>query len=101
MVVDLNIDTQKIKKAGVEIIELSFEAIEIINSFYTRINNIPTKTREWVGKESEYYSYLCLNEKEQYIKFLNSLKSLGESLITYSNDLEGRANSVEGELCQK
>lgn len=101
MVIDINVDTQKIKQSGNEIIELSFELIEIINSFYGRINNIPTKTREWVGKESEYYSQLCQNEKIEYIKFFNSIRQLGESLVTYSNNLEERANSVEGELCQK
>lgn len=99
--ISVNIDTVKIKEAGKDIKELSFELLNLINDFYGRINNIPTKTREWVGKESVSFVQLCMSEKEEYLRFINSLKLLGESLIVYSDSLEGRVRGVENELCQK
>lgn len=101
MIVNLNTDTKKLKEAGTNIVDLSFELLDVINSFYDRIGNIPTKTREWVGKESLSYTKLCISEKDEYVKFINSLKLVGENLILFSNDFENRINAVEEELCQK
>ncbi len=101
MVINFNTDTVKLREAGTNIVDLSFELLELINNFYERINNIPTKTREWVGKEALNYSRLCISEKEEYLKYINSLKLIGENLISLANQLENRTNLVEEELCQR
>jgi len=101
MVININTDTKKIEEAGMNIVDLSFELLDIINGFYERISNVPIKTREWVGKEAISYTKLCVSEKEEYVKLINSLKIIGESLINFSNNLENRVSSMEDELCQK
>lgn len=101
MNINLNIDTKKINEAGTNIVDLSFDLLDIINNFYERINNIPTKTGEWVGKESVYFASLCMVEKEEYVKFISSLKAFGENLISFATNIDNQVNCVENELCQK
>lgn len=98
MTTNIDIDTKKIKEAGNNIVNLSFELIEILNNFYRRIDEIPIKTREWVGSKAIDYTKLCDIEKEEYMKYINSLKLLGNSLVTYSENLDNIAKKVEEEL---
>lgn len=85
----INVNIEKIKDSGQDIKNLSFEFNNLINGFYNRINLIPIKTNEWIGKNSKEFVRLCMLEKGTYIKYGNSLKELGESLIKYSEELEG------------
>ena len=97
----INVDIEKVKNAGKDIISLSSALTNMVDNFYSRISDIPEKTKEWVGVESEKYVQLCLREQEVYINLFNSLSLLGESLVSYSEDLEAMVNSMDDVLCQK
>lgn len=85
----INVNIEKVKESGKDLKELSFEFNNLINDFYNRINLIPVKTNEWTGKSSTEFVRLCMLERGTYIKYGNNLKELGESLIKYSEELEG------------
>lgn len=92
---NIKIESKKIKDAGKDIVELSYDFINLVNSFYNRIGKIPTATHEWVGEESLTYVKMCLSEKEDYLKFADSLKSLGNSLVDFSDKVEERTKEVK------
>ena len=91
----INVNIEKIKESGKDIKELSFEFINLIDDFYNRINLISTKTNEWIGSSSVEFIRWCMLEKSSYIKYGNSLKELGESLVKYSEELVDRKKDSE------
>ena len=95
---NIKVDTKKIKNAGNDIKDLSYEFINLINSFYSRINKIPTATHEWVGDESLTYVKMCMSEKENYLRFADSLKSLGNNLVDFSDKIDDTIREVNDEL---
>ena len=95
---NLNVETNKIREAGSTIVDLSFDFIRLVNDFYNRINVIPSITNEWVGHESVNYVKMCMSEKENYFRYANSLKTLGNCLLEFSDKLDELAKEVEDDL---
>ena len=82
---NLIVDTKKLKESGEDIIRLTREMNEEINSLFSRISNMNTITREWIGLASAEFIKRSNIEKIQYIKFINSLNKYGQFLIEAAN----------------
>ena len=82
---NLIVDTKKLKESGEDIIRLTREMNEEINSLFSRISNMNTITREWIGSASAEFIKRSNIEKIQYIKFINSLNKYGQFLIEAAN----------------
>lgn len=95
---NINVDIEKMRESGKDLQNLSIEFISLINDFYNRINKIPTITKEWIGPTASNYVKVCLAEKENYLKYGNSLKQLGGVLVDYSYKLDDRVKSTEEDL---
>ena len=64
----INNDTNKMRECGKEIIELSKSAEEIIDEISELLENMPTKTAEWVGPSANTFANIVNSKKKQYIK---------------------------------
>jgi hypothetical protein len=91
----MNIDTTKIKQSGYDILKLSYELNEIIENLYSKINNMPVLTGEWVGASAQLFAKQANNvEKKDAIAIKDTLKKFGEELIASAEryDTEIRKN---------
>lgn len=85
---NLIVDTKKLNESGQDIIRLTREMNEEINSLFSRISSMNTITREWIGSASAEFIKRSNIEKIQYIKLINSLNKYGQFLIDASNDYD-------------
>ena len=90
----IDIDTIKIRECGKDIISLSIEMKEIIDTMFKRINNINISTGEWLGDSADLYIKEALIDKIQYLNMQDSIYKNGKYLIEYSDNMERIANEV-------
>lgn len=85
----INIDTEKVKKSGQDIVRLSEELNEIIESMYYKICNMPTLTGEWVGGAAELFvKQANIIEKKDALDVKQTLKKFGNELINCAEKYE-------------
>ena len=84
----INIDTNKLKKSGNDIIKLSQDLQELYNSMYDRINNMPTVTGEWLGNSAIEYAKNAMKEKIEVVDFKNQLYTFGDIMVKCANHYE-------------
>lgn len=84
----LSVDTEKIKKSGLDIVKLSNDFSEIVENLYSKIYNMPFVTGEWVGASAEYFSKTAILEKKDVVLFSNLLHKFGEELIDSAEKYE-------------
>lgn len=90
----MNIDTDRIKKCGNDIIKLSNDLNEIIEVLYSRINNMPIKTGEWVGQSAKNFAIKANKEKVDMIELKNKIFGFGNVLIECAEKYETGINKV-------
>lgn len=92
----IDFDTLKIKEIGNDIIELSGELNNALESLYSRMENMPTKTKEWIGKSANDYVKILKKEKERYMDFKDTICDYGEYLVDLSTriDIVNKKNSM-------
>lgn len=69
-------------------IKKSLEEIEYeINKMFDRLENVPTDTKEWVGASSIKYFSIVAQDRDKYLSFVKSLKSLNNEVINDMNQV--------------
>ncbi len=94
--IDLNINTNKLRECGQDIIQLEKEYVQLINELFNRIEQVPTVTEEWLGVSSLRYSKQVGTEKEPYLLYGQELKRIGDFLVQLADDTETIVNKTEG-----
>lgn len=78
---EIYVDTEKMRNCGNDIIELVEEFKITMDAFFTRIENIPVATGEWIGSSAMQLSSLAAKDKVQYTNYAVSLYKYGKYLI--------------------
>lgn len=85
---EIHIDTVKLKECGKDIVSLSSELYEIIDTMFKRINNVNKVTGEWVGISATDFVNKANVDKVQYLMMQNQIYQHGKYLIDYANMME-------------
>lgn len=91
---NINIDTQKIRECGQDIMSLSVELNEIITTLFDHINTLNNKTGEWKGASATKFIADASVDKIQYLKMKESIYQSGKYLTTYADSMERVINEV-------
>lgn len=84
----LKVDTAKMRECGKEIIDAANTYNTNVRNLFTRMNEVPSKTKEWEGISAVNYANAVVKEKIDYVNFGNGLIALGNTMIQYADDLE-------------
>lgn len=85
---NINVDTVKLKESGIDILNLAKELNEQIEMFFSRISNMSSNTREWVGNNANEFVRISNIEKIEYKKLIQTLNSYGNFLVNAANNYE-------------
>lgn len=59
-----------------------------INKLFTRLHDIPTETKEWIGNHAKDFSNIVLEEKKDYTNFSKDLKAFSEEIKLHANKIK-------------
>lgn len=91
---NINIDTQKIRECGQDMMNLSVELNEIITAMFDHINTLNNKTGEWKGNSATRFIEYAGVDKIQYLKMKEAIYQSGKYLTTYADSMERVINEV-------
>lgn len=84
----IKVDTTKLKECSSSILTGVAAFSTDINNLYNRLYNVPRVTKEWIGVSANNYASIVLKEKAQYVNYASSLKTMGDILNDYADDIE-------------
>jgi len=90
----INIDTKKIRENGTDLVNLSKEMTEILDTMYEKINDLPKAGGSWEGESTAAYIKNANLDKLQYQTFIKDFYAMGKYLIDYADHMD----SVIGEV---
>lgn len=82
------IDTNKICECGNDLLSNVELYQEVIREMYERINNMPSKTGEWVGQGADRFVDKVNQDYKLFTCIGEELKKFSDCLIDFSNDTE-------------
>lgn len=82
------IDTVKVSECGQQILNEASAYKEIIDNLYNKINNMTSKTFEWVGAGANQYVEKVNNDYKLYCDIHDILTEYGQFLIDVSSNIE-------------
>lgn len=85
---NLQVDTNKLKECGEDILILTKELKEEFEVLFTRISNMNTRTFEWVGKSANEYVRRTNIERIQYNKVVEVLNQYGKVLVSTADSFD-------------
>lgn len=85
---NINCDTKKIKSCGEDIITLSDDFNQLIETLFKRIDSINKIDDGWHGEDANRYVDTVLKDKDIYVQFYEQLKDYGSKYIKASEILE-------------
>ena len=92
------INTSEVDSIAKEINTLADEFNEEINKLYQRLLAVPTNSKEWFGKQSNYYFGRISKDKQQYIDFGNKIREISNKLYSDANEVNiCLKNNINGE----
>lgn len=91
------IDTVLINECGLELIKQINVYKDTIEHLYNRINNIPTKTHEWIGNSSNLFIEKFNNDYKLFINIYDILMEYSNSLVDLSNMLDDAIKKVNND----
>lgn len=91
---EIYVDTEKMRNCGNTILELVEEFKKTLDATFTRIENVPTNTKEWIGDSSKLFAELANKDKIQYYGYATSLYKYGKYLIDCANYFDRTIESV-------
>ena len=91
---EIYVDTVKMRECGNEILSLVEELKLTMQTMFSRIENMPTQTKEWIGDSSQYYVTLATHDKIQYMNHANDLYKYGKYLLDCADYFEKTSQSV-------
>ncbi len=74
------VDTTEAKAIAKDFLKTCNDLEDEFNKFFRKMSEVPTTSKEWIGDSAEYYFKKVDEDKIQYVKFVNSLRSVGKSL---------------------
>lgn len=74
------VDTTEAKAIAKDFLKTCNDLEDELNKFFRKMSEVPTTSKEWIGDSAEYYFKKVDEDKIQYVKFVNSLRSVGKSL---------------------
>lgn len=86
------INTVEVESISKEIETYAKEYEDLINSLFLKYSEVPTITKEWVGRQADFYFQKALEDKKQYIEFANKLKELSLKIKSDSLEIESCMN---------
>lgn len=93
----LEIDTTILNDASTDLLnELAEIEIEI-NNFFKKLNSIP-ESGEWTGPNAEKYANLVIQDKEDYLSYIEGLKELAQQMKDFSENTENAINQSQSEF---
>lgn len=87
----MNVDTDKMRECGSNIISLSNEYLAAVNAIFSRLLNI-SENGEWTGASADAFIEKTRLNQPSYISLGNQLKRYGEIIVESANDID-RASS--------
>ena len=90
-----NVDTNKIRECGNDIIRLSSELNELFTSLFERLILMPTNTKEWVGESANAFAESVKQDKLQYDRLKEAIYSEGKLLVEYEDQIEAQVRKME------
>ncbi len=78
---NIDCDTKKIKSCGEDIITLSEEFNQLIETLFKRIDSINKIDDGWHGLDADRYVNMVLKDKDIYTLFYEQLKDYGNKYI--------------------
>ena len=90
-----NVDTNKIRDCGNDIIRLSCELNELFSSLFERLVLVPTSTKEWIGESANVFAENVKKDKLQYDRLKEAVYSEGKMLVEYADRIETQVRKME------
>lgn len=78
---EIYVDTDKMRTCGNEILKLVEEFKHTLDAMFTRIENVPLNTGEWVGDSAMLFANLANKDKVQYYNYATALYKYGKYLV--------------------
>jgi len=78
---EINVNTKSMIDAGNDIIAIANEIGEIVEEMFTRIERMPTVTKEWVGSSAEAFVQSARSDKQEYLNLKSALVYYGKVLV--------------------
>ena len=91
---EIYVETKKMRESGNEIINLVEEFKAILDAMFTRIENVPLNTKEWVGDSATLFASLANKDKVQYYNYATSLYKYGKYLVDCADYFDKTIDSV-------
>ncbi len=91
---DIYVDTEKMRNCGNEILNLVEEFKATMDAMFTRVENVPLNTKEWVGDSAMLFASLANKDKVQYYNYATDLYKYGKYLIDCADYYDKILNSV-------
>ena len=95
------VNTVELESISKEILSLANDLNTEFNNLFMRFSEVPTVSKEWVGKQANFYFRKVASEKKQYIDFTNKLKDIGYKLSTDLYEIQTCINKNNSEESQK
>ncbi|MBQ8131302.1 MAG: hypothetical protein IJ193_02295 [Bacilli bacterium] len=84
----INSDIDKLRECGNHIIQYSNDYLEVMNELMKKMENV-SNNNVWHGESANKFIENIKKDKVQYTAMGNSLKSFGQTIVNFSNDLSG------------
>lgn len=81
-------DTDEMREVSTELKALASELDGEINMLYSRLSEVPTISKEWVGSKAQLYFRLISYDKWQYINLSDHISRLGNEILREAKELE-------------
>ena len=90
----IDVDTEKLRQCGNDLIRLSQDLSQLSTGLYDRISNMPMITQEWIGNSSFDFASKAMTEKVDAVDLKNQLYVFGAYLIGISDKYEETARGL-------
>lgn len=85
---EIKVDTVKLKECGKDIMILSKNLNEILDSLYDRVTKMPTVTNEWTGNSAQQFVSNLNKEAKYYTALNNNIYKYGKILYNTSERID-------------
>lgn len=85
---NLNIDTQKMRECGNDLLMLTIELNTLFTELFERLEKISDVSGEWVGLSANQFISQVKIDKVQYFNLNNSIAKEAKLLIKASDELD-------------
>lgn len=94
---EVHVNTLKMREMGNDILEQVELLKGVIDAMFSRINDIPITTLEWVGDSANEFAVLAEKDKVQYVNYANDLYKYGKYLIDCADYMDKTIKEIRRE----